>query len=229
MNQFKRSICLLFVAAACSATTLKAQSVNTAKLDSFFTSLEANNKMMGSVAVAKNGKLLYTRSVGYAQVAAGAGVKADGNTKYRIGSISKMFTATMIFQLFEEKKLTPETKLASFFPEIPNADKITIAQMLSHHSGIYNFTNDSTYVQWMEQPKTQKEMLAIMAAHTPAFAPGEKAEYSNANYVLLGYIIERTTKSTYSEQLKKRVLDKAGLKNTAYGGKINTQKHEALS
>jgi CubicO group peptidase (beta-lactamase class C family) len=227
MNRFQKALCLLLTAG--SATTLQAQNINTAKLDSFFNALEANNKMMGSVAVAKNGKLLYTRAIGYAQVAAGAGIRADADTKYRIGSITKMFTTVMVFQLAEEKKLSLDAKLSQWYPQVPNADKITIAQMLNHHSGIYNFTDDSTYTNWMEQPKTQDEMLKIIAAHTPAFAPGEKAEYSNANFVLLGYIIEKVTKSTYAEQLKKRVLQKAGLKNTAVGGKINTQNHEAMS
>lgn len=227
MNKVQKSLCILLTAG--SITSLQAQTINTPKLDSFFNALEANNKIMGSVAVAKNGKLLYTRAIGYAQTAAGAGIKADADTKYRIGSITKMFTATMIFQLAEEKKLSLDTKLSAWYPQVPNAEKITVAQMLSHHSGIYNFTDDTTYGQWLDQPKTQQEMVKIIAAHPPAFAPGEKGAYSNANYVLLGFIIERVTKSTYSEQLKKRILQKAGLKNTAVGGKINAQQHEAFS
>ena len=108
----------------------RAQTLNTAKLDSLLTSLATHNKMMGSLAISHEGKVVYSHAFGLAQVA--PRVLATTATHYRVGSISKMFTATMIIQLIEEKKLALSTPLATFFPQLPNAQTITIDQLLSH-------------------------------------------------------------------------------------------------
>jgi len=186
-----------------------AQILNTAKLDSLL-----------------NG-LVYSHAFGYAQLE--PRVPATPATRYRIGSITKMFTGVLIFQLIEEKKLALDTKLATFFPQVPNARDITIDQLLSHRSGIHNFTNDPAYVGYMTQPKTQAELLAIIAQPQPDFAPGAKYEYSNSNFVLLTCIVEKLTRIPCAQALQKRVFTKAGLQNTCYGGKIDPQKQEAFS
>jgi D-alanyl-D-alanine carboxypeptidase len=156
-------------------------------------------------------------------------VPATPATRYRMGSITKMFTAVMIFQLIEEKKLTLDTKLATFFPQLPNAKTITIGQLLSHRSGLHSFTDDAAYGTYMTQPKTQAEMLAIMAKFTPDFESGAKFAYSNSGYAVLGYLVEKLGKQPYAQALQKRVVARAGLQNTYYGGKIASQKQEALS
>lgn len=207
--------------------TTQAQHLNTAKLDSLLTSLAATNKMMGSLAVSRAGQVVYSHAFGSAQLA--PNVPATPATRYRMGSISKMFTATMIFQLIEEKKLTLDTKLATFFPQLPNAQAITIDQLLSHRSGLHSLTDDAAYLGYMTQPKTQAELLAIMAATKPDFEPGAKFAYSNSNYIVLGYLVEKLGKQPYAQALQKRVAAKAGLKNTYYGGKIDPAKQEALS
>jgi CubicO group peptidase (beta-lactamase class C family) len=220
---------LPLLAALLGATTLtaSAQSLNTAKLDSLLTSLAANNKMMGSLAVSRAGQVVYSHAFGSAQLA--PNVPATPATHYRMGSISKMFTATMIFQLIEEKKLTLDTKLATFFPQLPNAKTITIDQLLSHRSGLHSLTDDAAYSGYMTQPKTQAELLALMAATKPDFEPGAKFAYSNSGYIVLGYIVEKLGKQPYAQALQKRVAAKAGLKSTYYGGKIDPSKQEALS
>lgn len=196
------------------------------RLDSLMNALEQNNKFMGSLAISKAGKPIYVRACGYADVE--HKVAAQTETKYRIGSVSKVFTAVMIFQLIEEKKLSLDTRLAQFFPEIPNADRITISNLLNHRSGIHNFT-DSVYMTYYTKPKTQKELLDIFKSYPPEFNPGEKMQYSNTNYVLLGYIIERVTKKDYDSNLQKRICKKLGLKNTYYGSKIRIANREAYS
>ncbi len=204
-----------------------AQTLNTAKLDSLLTALGTHDKLMGSLALSHDGKVVYSRAFGYAQLA--PKVPATPATRYRIGSITKMFTGVLIFQLIEEKKLALGTKLATFFPQVPNARDITIDQLLSHRSGIHNFTDDPAYVGYMTQPKTSAELLAIIAQPQPDFAPGAKYEYSNSNFVLLTYIVEKLTRMPYAQALQKRVFTKAGLKNTCYGGKIDPKKQEAFS
>ena len=92
------------------------QSVNTAKLDSLFNSLEQNNKAMGSVAISKNGKIVYSKAIGYSLMNGNNKVNANTNSRYRIGSISKMFTATIIFQLIEENKIALNTPISNYFP-----------------------------------------------------------------------------------------------------------------
>jgi D-alanyl-D-alanine carboxypeptidase len=110
-------------------TASYAQTLDKAKLDQFFDRLAEKNQAMGSLTVAKDGKVLYSRAIGYSQINGSERKPATTATRYRIGSITKMFTAAMIFQLVEEGKLKLSDTLDKFFPQIPNAGKITIAQI----------------------------------------------------------------------------------------------------
>ncbi len=206
-----------------------AQTLNKAKLDSLFNTLVENKKAMGSVAISKNGKIVYTNAFGYSQFTDRITKPATTLTKYRIGSITKMFTATMIFQLIDEGKLKLTTTLDTYFPDIPDAHLITISHLLNHRSGLHNFTDDQAYMGWMTLPKTHDEMLAIFAKNKSDFAPNEKASYSNTNYVLLGYIIEKITNKTYAVNLTERITSKIGLTDTYVGGKTNPNNNESYS
>lgn len=217
--------CLLIVL----GSSCTKQNINKPRLDSLLTSLQGHNKAMGSLAISVDGQVIYSRAFGYRSINGNEKIAPDSHTKYRIGSISKMFTATMIFQLIEEGKLKLNDRLANWFPELPNAQKITIGNMLNHRSGLYNFTNDAAYWPYSTQPCAEAEMTAIFAKQKPDFEPDEKAEYSNTNFVLLGYIIERITKKAYSEELKERIVSKIGLNDTYYGGKTNVKNNEAHS
>ncbi len=224
MSQKIASFLLLFlILQSCT----HAQTFNKAKLDSFFVAMNVHDENMGSIAIASNGAAVYQNAIGYSQLNKDLKTPATIKTKYRIGSISKMFTAVMIFQLIDEGKLSFETPLATYFPQLPNAQKITIGEMLDHRSGLHNFTNDSLYTA--SAPKSEAEMIAIFASQKPDFEPDTKAEYSNTNFVLLGYIIEKLTGKTYAEELKKRVTSKIGLADTYYGAKANPAKNEAYS
>jgi len=224
----KRILVSIFFAFALSVTAT-AQNVNTAKLDSLFDILNSKSKAMGSIAISANGKLVYQRAIGYSVVNGAVKTPASIKTKYRIGSITKMFTATMVFQLVEEGKLTIDTKLSKWFPQMANADKITIGEMLSHRSGLHNFTNDAAYPGYMTKPQSEADMLTIIQKQPSDFEPDTKAEYSNTNFVLLGYIIEKITGKPYADELKRRIIAKTGLTDTYYGGKINPANNEAYS
>jgi D-alanyl-D-alanine carboxypeptidase len=210
-------------------SSLSAQELNTRKLDSLFDLLAQKQKAMGSIAISRDGKILYTKAIGYSSITGTEQKPSTPLTRYRIGSISKMFTATMIFQLIEDKKLSLDATLGKWFPAVPNSDKITIANMLNHRSGIHSFTDNPDYTSWMTSPKTDKEMLDIIVSGKPEFQPDEKTAYSNSNFVLLGYILERITGSSYAENLKKRITGRIGLKNTFYGGKINIENNDCFS
>ncbi len=203
------------------------QDFDSAKLDTYFNNLETHNKFMGSVAVSQNGKIIYTRSVGFSDVENQK--KADENTKYRIGSISKTFTAALVFKAVEAGKIDLNQNIAKYFPEFPKGGKITVQQLLHHRSGIHNFTSDEEYLTWNTEAKSEKEMIDIIAKGGSDFEPGSKSEYSNSNYVLLTYILEKTFKKPYSEILKENITKPLGLKNTYFGGKTNMKNNESKS
>ena len=204
-----------------------AQDFNKLKLDSYFNALQTNDKFMGSVAVSQNGNLIYTRAIGFSDIE--EGIKASENTKYRIGSISKTFTAVLAFKAVEEGKMDLDESIDRYFPTIKNADKITIAQLLSHRSGIHNFTSEEDYLTWNTEPKTEKEMVDVIAKGGSDFEPATKAEYSNSNYVLLTYILEKSFKKPFSDILREYITQPLDLKNTYLGGKIDAKDNESQS
>jgi len=225
----KNTIFFAILLVGLSLGTVHAQSFDKAKMDQLFDVLAQKEKAMGSLTLSKNGNVIYSRAIGYCSITDADKQPSTTLTKYRIGSITKMFTTTMIFQLVEEGKLKLTTTLDTYFPKLPNANKITIGNLLNHHSGLHNFTNDPEYMSYMTQPKTQDEMLVLFAKSNVDFQPNEKGEYSNTNFVILGFIIERITKQSYSVNLKQRITSKIGLSNTYYGGKTNADNNECFS
>jgi CubicO group peptidase (beta-lactamase class C family) len=204
-----------------------AQTLDKAKLDQLFDRLLEKNKGMGSLVLAKEGVVLYSRSFGYRQVNENDKKLLTPDTKYRISSITKMYTAVMIFQLIEEGKLKLTDTLDKYFPQIPNAARITIAQLLSHRSGIPNMEADGS---WGLQPRTQAEVLARIAQGQPEFEPDARTSYSNPGYNLLGYIVEKAGGKPYQGALNDRITSKLGLKDTYLGtGNTNPARNEALA
>jgi D-alanyl-D-alanine carboxypeptidase len=207
-----------------------AQTIDKRKLDQFFDRLSEKNKAMGSVAILKGGSIVYSRSIGFTQINANERRPATVATEYRIGSITKMFTATMIFQLIEQRKVKLSDTLGRFFPQVPNSGKITIGEMLQHRSGIHDFTEDRDYRTWKMNAKKENEIFDMISKSKSEFEPGSRFAYSNSNYVLLGYIIEKLTGKPYGKALEKRITSKLGLKNTYAGtGKAAASKNESLS
>jgi D-alanyl-D-alanine carboxypeptidase len=204
-----------------------AQDFDRQKMDSLFKLVEKHNKGMGSFAIHKQGEPVYRNTIGYSDIS--KGTKANAHTKYRIGSISKTFTAAMILQLVEEEKLSLDTRLSKFYPEIPNAESISIEDLLRHQSGLFNFTSEDAYLDYMEEPKSKEELLAIFKAQEPVFEPGEKNDYSNTNYVLLSFILEDVDGKSYAQILKNRITQPLNLENTYYGRKIDSGNAEAYS
>lgn len=203
------------------------QYFDTEKLNKYFDALEVNNKFMGSIAVSKNGEIVYTKTIGFAD--AENNIKASENSKYRIGSISKMFTSALVFLAIEMEKIVPNQTINKYFPAIINSDKITINQLLSHRSGIPDFTEDKDYSTWNTKAKTENEMIEIIAKAGSDFEPDSKAEYSNSNFVLLTYILEKTFNKPYSEIIIEYIAKPIGLNNTSLGGRINTKNSECNS
>jgi D-alanyl-D-alanine carboxypeptidase len=219
--------CLIWLGCFILPSFAYAQKMDIKKLDLYFTALEENDKFMGSVAVSQNGKIIYSRAIGFSDVE--NKMKANVNSTYRVGSISKTFTAVLILKAIEEKKLGLDQTLKGFFPNIENAEKITIKHLLSHRSGIHNFTDEDDYLTWNTQPKTENEMVEIIAKGGSDFEPDSEAEYSNSNYVLLTYVLEKTFNQPYANILGKYITKPIHLKSTHWGGKIDTGNNESKS
>ena len=206
-----------------------AQTLDKAKLDQFFDRLAEKNKAMGSLVIVKDGKVLYARAIGYSQINGAEKKPLTAANRFRIASITKTFTAVMILQLVEEGKLKLTDTLDKFFPQVPNAQKITILQILSHRSGIPNVSRDQA--TWKPgEPVTKNEMLALIVKGIPEFEPGTRNSYSNSGYFLLGLILEKLTGKPYDRALEERINSKIGLKDTYIAtGRIDVNKGEALT
>lgn len=224
-----KTIILTALLIGLSFGTVFSQSFNKARLDSLMNKLAEKNQAMGSLTISRKGVVVYSRAIGYSYISGNEKLPATSQTKYRIGSITKMFTATMVFQLIEDGKLSLTTTVDKFFPQLPNANKITISNLLNHRSGLHNFTDDQEYQTWMTQPKTRDEMLAIISKGRVDFQPDEKFSYSNSGYAVLGYIIEQVSKQSYAKYLSDRITSKIGLSNTYVGSKTDTKKNESVS
>jgi D-alanyl-D-alanine carboxypeptidase len=204
------------------------QALDKDKLDRFLDRLAEKNKAMGSMTLARDGNVLYSHSFGYRYVDGTDKKPADAETKYRIASITKMYTAVMAFQLVEEGKLELTDTLDRFVPQIPNAQKITIAHILGHRSGVPGLAPDGS---WGKQPRTRDEIVARIAQGQPLFEPDAKHQYSNEGYILLGYIIEKAAGKPYQDVLKERITSKIGANNTYYvrTGNTDPAKNEVTS
>jgi D-alanyl-D-alanine carboxypeptidase len=225
----KASLVLLLTLALFAAGN--GQTLDKAKLDQFFHRLGEKKKAMGSLVVAKDGNILYSRSIGYSQINGTEKKPITAQTRFRIGSITKMFTAVMVLQLVDEKKLKLTDTLDKYFPRVPNADKIMIAHLLSHRSGIHGIGNDPAYRALRDKGATPAEHLAMIEKAGPSdFEPGSKFVYTNENYLLMGLLVEKLTGNSYQENLAKRITSKIGLEDT-YESRSNADpgKNETFS
>ena len=205
-------LALLFVG------TAQAQDFNAALMDSFLLHLYQNDKSMGSLAIMKGDEVIYTGAVGMSQIEGQTAATKD--TRYKIGSISKTFTATMIMQLVDAQKLTLETPLSKYYPDIKNADKITVRHMLSHRTGIPEYLKAVSPLQ-LSQAISKDEMIKRIEGYESDFEPDTKYVYSNSNYYLLGAMAETISGLPY-ETLLHNLVTTLGLPTTKSGTQSKT-------
>jgi CubicO group peptidase (beta-lactamase class C family) len=185
------------------------------------------NSFNGVVLVAQKGKILLEQGYGYKN--ATAKLLNDSNTVFQIGSITKQFTSAIILQLQEQHKLSVQDKLSKYIPDYPNGDSITIENLLTHTSGIYNYTNDDTYMQKNSaNPIKLADLISLFKNKPLDFAPGTKYSYSNSGYVLLGYIIEKITGKSYFTVLKENIFKPLGMTHTGFDFKNLKNQNKAI-
>ena len=164
----------------------------------------------GSVLVAKNGKIIYYKNVGFADIE--HKVPIATNTKFELASVAKTFTAILILQLVESGKIKLDAKVADYIPEFTRNDsgEITIHHLLSHTSGIQDFVGlNCDFVSW-----TEKEFLEGLQKTPISFKPGSQFQYASSTYILLRFIIEKVTGKTYEANLSEQILKVAGMTNS---------------
>jgi len=175
------------------------------KLDALIDAYAKLYKFNGSALVAKNGVILLNKGYGYRN--ATDKVANNEQTIFQLGSVTKQFTSAVILKLQEEKKLRVSDKLSKYFPGYPKGDSITIEQLLTHTSGIYNYTNDGKFMANEVTKSANREMMMALFKDKPLdFSPGSSWSYSNSGYSLLGYIIEAVTKKPYEQAVRKYIF-----------------------
>lgn len=193
-----------------SASSSSTPSVLAKKIDAY---LAANQKIDApgiSVVVVKNGKLVYSGSRGMADIP--AGIPIASNTGFRLASVSKSFTAIAIMQLVERGELKLTDSLLDYMPELPASwQKITIAQLLSHRSGIYDIINDRWDTSLLNG-MTHASLISYLINHpTLEFEPGTQGDYSNTGFMLLATIIERKTGLSFPAYMQKNIFGPANM------------------
>lgn len=203
--------------------------IDEAKLDSLFIELNEYNLGMGSIAISRDNQLLYQKAFGYTQLNQSEKVLSTAESCYRIGSVTKMFTAVLVFQFIEEGGLNLDDRLSTYFPEIPNAKLITVKNLLNHSSGLSNYSDQPDYQQWKYEAKSRNELLEILRKSKSAFDPGKKHEYSNTNFLLVSFLLEKISGESYQKLLTDRILSKTGMSRTYYEAAADTARKESKS
>jgi CubicO group peptidase (beta-lactamase class C family) len=199
---------------------------DTARMDQIVQSYVDAKQFMGSVLVARGDALLFNKSYGMANLE--WNVPNTPTTKFRIGSITKQFTAAAILLLEERGKLTVEDPVKKYIPDAPEAwDKITLYNVLTHTGGIPNFTDFSDYPQKSLSPMTAEQIVAWFKDKPLDFEPGAKFSYSNSDYALLGYVIEKLSGQTYEKFLQENILTPLGMKDSGYDSNTAIIEHRA--
>jgi D-alanyl-D-alanine carboxypeptidase len=187
-----------------------------AKIDAAVQQDIASGRVAGAaVAVLRNNKLVFIKGYGRANLEIAAPVNAK--TVFRIGSLTKQFTAAGVLLLAEQGKLKIDDKLSLYLPNFPRASEVTLRDLLDHTSGIHNFTESAVIDKISTSGATVDELIADIAGQSPLydFEPGTGWWYSNSNYALLGAVIEKVSGKTWGAFMKSEIFDKLGMTDTA--------------
>ena len=182
------------------------------RLKEKFATLTRNSQFMASLTIVRDTKPPLGLSVGFSDL--NKQIPNDENTLFRIGSISKTYTAVLIFKAIEEGRLSLDTPLAQYFDSFPNASQVKIKHLLQHRSGIPSYTKDKSFFGYHTQFQSKQKMLALLESYESDFAPDSQAEYSNSNYFLLALMLEKAYQTTFSQLMKRTIVEPLALENT---------------
>jgi CubicO group peptidase (beta-lactamase class C family) len=183
------------------------------------TQITGTNAPGGTFLVAVKGKPIYVKAFGQANLELQVPMQPDH--VLQIGSMSKQFTAVAILMLEEEGKLDIKQPISAYIPDFPNGEHIEIRHLLSHTSGIRDFTKMKNLQQIANKQMSPKELVDFFKDEPVDFLPGEKFAYNNSGYMLLGYLIEVLSGQPYAEFVQERIFDKAGMHRSYYASDRN--------
>jgi len=202
-------------APAPAALTAATHPVDVARIDRAIEARVAGGQFMGSVLIARDGKTLLSKGYGKASLA--DNLPNTPATKFRLGSVTKQFTAASILLLEEQGKLKLEDPIKKYMPDAPAAwDSITFFYLLTHTAGIPNFTSFPEYPSTESVAQTPTQVVARFRDKPLNFPPGSSWEYSNSGYVLLGYLIEKISGQTYAQFVHDNLFAPLGMKDSGY-------------
>ena len=193
------------------------QSQKAAKIDEVMSLASKYGLFNGTVLVADNGKVIYKKGFGLANME--WNIPNTPETRFRLGSITKQFTATLILQLVDQGKIKLDGKLSDYLPDYRKdvGQKVTVHQLLNHTSGIPSYTGQPGFFNDVSRnPYSVADFVKKYASNDLEFEPGSKFSYNNSGYFLLGAIIEKVTGQPYEKVLKEKIFDPLGMKNTGY-------------
>jgi CubicO group peptidase (beta-lactamase class C family) len=185
------------------------------KIDELLNIYHEYNRFNGTVLVAQKGEVIFKKGYGYADIE--WGIENEPHMKFRIGSITKQFTSMLIMQLVEAKKIKLDARIIDYLPDFrkDTGDRITIHNLLTHTSGIPNFTNIPGF--WSDSIRVHYSLDRLvyeLCAGDLEFEPGSTFRYSNSNYIILGAIIENVSGKPYEEMLREKILMPLEMENT---------------
>ena len=186
------------------------------QLGLFMDKLAAVDAFAGTVLVAKDDKPIFKRAYGLASKAYNFSMRID--TKLNLASTTKIFTAVAVFQLIEQGKLSLSDTVSKILPDYPNkkvADKITIHHLLSHSSGLGDY-HGAKYICSKNVLRQVRDYFPLFVDEPLSFEPGEKMQYSNAGYVILGAIIEKVSGENYFDYVRRHIFEPSGMKSTGF-------------
>lgn len=197
-----------------------------ARMEQVIDSFANAKQFMGTVLVAEDGRVVLDKSYGFANVE--WQVPNTVESKFRLGSITKQFTAASILLLEQQGKLSTDDLVKKYMPDAPAAwDKITIYNVLTHTSGIPSFTDFPDYHTNEVKPFTPEQLVALFKDKPLQFEPGTQWHYSNSGYVLLGYLIEKISGRSYGQFVRDNIFDPLGMKDTGYDSFTTIIPHRA--
>ena len=179
-----------------------------------------------SVTVSEGGQIVYARGFGLGSVDNTIG--AGASTTFRIGSITKQFTAASIMLLQQQGKLNVDDKLSKYLPWAPHASEVTLRQLLTHTSGIPGYTELESFDAASKLPVTPVGIVQTIASKPLAFAPGTNWEYSNTNFVLLGLVIQKITGESYTDFVMRHLVQPLHLSSMSYWDPLVVHRDAAI-
>ena len=218
-----------FAALAVAAPSAPAQS-KVERIDALVSKYHDLNLFNGAALVAEDGRAIYSRGFGDAVME--FDVPNTPDTRFRIGSVTKQFTAAIVLQLVEEGRIDLQASITDYLPDYPPAqgDKVTIHHLLTHTSGIPSYTDLPGFMEGpVREPFTPSDsLLPVFWEMDLEFEPGARWSYNNSGYHILGVIIERVTGRSYDRVLRERILEPLGLENTGYDHNADVVERRAL-